>query len=161
MSKKKKGNLRKKNKWPYLFCLPFLLAYFLFSLYPMLYSLELSFFDWNGIGEKVFVGVRNYINLFTKDPLFFKSLINTVILMAFSTPITVFLGLSVAYLLFDIGRGKRLYQTVNFFPYITTPVAIGFIFSYLFDWQSGYINKILTSVGILDEPFFWLGSEIA
>lgn len=45
MSKKKKGNLRKKNKWPYLFCLPFLLAYFLFSLYPMLYSLELSFFD--------------------------------------------------------------------------------------------------------------------
>lgn len=81
--------------------------------------------------------------------------------MAFSTPITVFLGLTVAYLLFDIGRGKRLYQTINFFPYITTPVAIGFIFSYLFDWQSGYINKILVWLGILDEPFFWLGSEVA
>ena len=66
-----------------------------------------------------------------------------------------------AYLLFDIGRGKRLYQTVNFFPYITTPVAIGFIFSYLFDWQSGYVNKILVWLGILDEPFFWLGSETA
>lgn len=161
MSKKKKTALRKTNKWPYVFCAPFLLAYFLFSLFPMLYSLQLSFFDWNGIGEKVFVGIQNYLDLFTKDPLFFKALKNTVILMAVSTPITVILGLTVAYLLFDISRGRRLYQTVNFFPYITTPVAIGFIFSYLFDWQSGYINKILTAVGILDEPFFWLGSEIA
>ena len=47
------------------------------------------------------------------------------------------------------------------FPYITTPVAIGFIFSYLFDWQSGYANKLLTSIGILDEPFYWLNSETA
>ena len=161
MNKKKKSALHKVNKWPYLFSAPFLIAYFLFSLYPMLYSLELSFFDWNGIGTKTFIGFKNYINLFTKDPLFFKSLKNTIILMAFSTPITVFLGLTVAYLLFDIGRGKRLYQTVNFFPYITTPVAIGFIFSYLFDWQSGYVNKILVWLGILDEPFFWLGSETA
>ncbi|MBS6196061.1 MAG: sugar ABC transporter permease [Clostridiales bacterium] len=161
MSGKKRSGLRKGNKWPYLFCLPFLAAYFMFSLFPMLYSLELSFFDWNGIGEKVFVGLQNYITLFTKDPLFLKSLGNTIILMLFSTPITVFLGMLVAYLLFDIGRGKRFYQTVNFFPYITTPVAIGFIFSYLFDWQSGYINKILMWLGILDEPFFWLSSETA
>lgn len=161
MNKKKNGALTKTNKWPYIFCLPFIAAYFLFSLFPMLYSLKLSFFDWNGIGEKTFVGIQNYVNLFTKDPLFLKSLWNTIILMAFSTPITVFLGLGVAYLLFDIHRGKHIYQTVNFFPYITTPVAIGFIFSYLFDWQSGYINKILMKVEILDKPFFWLGSEIA
>lgn len=161
MSGKKKGAMRKVNKWPYIFCLPFILAYLTFSLFPMLFSLELSFFDWNGIGTRTFVGIQNYINLFTKDPLFLKSLKNTIILMLFSTPITVFLGMMVAYLLFDIGKGKRFYQTVNFFPYITTPVAIGFIFSYLFDWQSGYINKLLTGVGILDEPFFWLNSEIA
>lgn len=153
--------IRKRNKWPYLFCLPFLAAYFAFSLYPMLYSLQLSFFDWNGVSEKIFVGLQNYIDLFTKDTLFWTSVKNTVILMAFSTPTTVFLGLGVAYLLFDIRRGKRLYQTVNFFPYITTPVAIGFIFSYLFDWQSGYVNQLLVAVGILDEPFFWLNSEIA
>ena len=41
--------MSKKNKWPYLFCLPFIAAYLTFSLYPMLYSLQLSFFDWNGI----------------------------------------------------------------------------------------------------------------
>ncbi len=70
------------------------------------------------------------------------------------------LGLGLPICFFDIGRGKRLYQTINFFPYITTPVAIGFIFSYLFDWQSGYINKLMIWLGALDEPF-WLGSEIA
>ena len=154
-------SLHKNNKWPYLFCLPFLGAYFLFNLFPMLYSFQLSFFDWNGVKNKMFVGLQNYITLFTRDPLFLKSLMNTVILMAFSTPITVFLGMTVAYLLFDIGRGKSFYQTVNFFPYITTPVAIGFIFSYLFDWQSGYINKLLTGAGLLNEPFYWLQSEAA
>ncbi len=157
----KNKRMQKGNQWPYIFCLPFLGAYFLFSLFPMLYSFQLSFFDWNGVKTKMFVGLQNYITLFTKDPLFLKSLVNTVILMAFSTPITVFLGMMVAYLLFDIGRGKRFYQTVNFFPYITTPVAIGFIFSYLFDWQSGYINKILVGVGVLNEPFYWLQSEVA
>lgn len=160
MSKKNKG-LRKGNKWPYLFCMPFLGAYFLFNLFPMLYSFHLSFFDWNGVGIKKFVGIMNYVTLFTKDSLFLKSLVNTIILMAFSTPITVFLGMMVAYLLFDIKRGKRFYQTVNFFPYITTPVAIGFIFSYLFDWQSGYINKLLVEIGLLSEPFYWLQSEAA
>lgn len=158
---RKKSTLQKRNKWPYIFCIPFLLAYFLFSLFPMLYSLQLSFFDWNGVGQKTFVGIKNYVDLFTKDPLFLKALGNTVVLMAFSTPITVFLGLGIAYLLFDIKRGKRVYQTINFFPYITTPVAIGFIFSYLFDWQAGYINKILVGIGVLDKPFFWLGSELA
>lgn len=158
---KKRSSIKKKNKWPYLFCLPFLLAYGIFNLYPMLYSLKLSFYDWNGFGTKTFVGLQNYKILFTRDPLFLKSLGNTVILMGFSTPITVLLGLGVAYLLFDIKKGKRIYQTINFFPYITTPVAIGFIFSYLFDWQSGYINKIFTWLGILDEPFFWLGDEVA
>lgn len=161
MKRRNRSALHKVSKWPYLFCLPFIAAYCMFSLFPMLYSLELSFFDWNGFGEKTFVGLQNYIDLFTKDPLFLKSLGNTVILMAFSTPITVFLGLTVAYLLFDIGKGKRLYQTVNFFPYITTPVAIGFIFSYLFDWQSGYVNKFLVWLGVLDEPIFWLGGENA
>lgn len=154
-------SIRKKNKWPYLFCLPFLLTYAIFNLYPMLYSLNLSFYEWNGIGVGKFAGLDNYITLWTKDPLFLKSIGNTVILMGLSTPITVFLGMLVAHLLFNIGKGRRLYQTVNFFPYITTPVAIGFIFSYMFDSQSGYINKALTALGIMEENYYWLQNEWA
>lgn len=146
----------KRNKWPVIFATPFLTAYGLFMLFPMLYSFYLSLFEYNGIVEKHFVGFSNYINLFTKDRLFLKSLYNTVLIMLMSLPVNLILGLLVAYLLFSLARGRRVFQVVNFLPYITTPVAIGFIFSYIFDWNSGILNGLLTYFGILDENYFWL-----
>ncbi len=156
-----KKRLRATTVWPYLFCLPFVAAYCIFQLYPTLYSLVLSFYRWTGIGQPTFVGFKNYVNLFTADKLFIRSLGNTLLLMGISTPITVALGLLVANSLFNIRRGRVAFQTINFFPYITTPVAIGFIFSYLFDWQSGYINQLLMAIGIIDEPYFWLQDPAA
>lgn len=146
----------KKNKWPYLFSLPFLGAYGLFMLFPMGYSFYLSLFDYNGIVEKHFVGLANYYNLFTRDKLFLKSLFNTVLIMFMSLPVNLILGLVIAYLLFQLAKGRRLFQVVNFLPYITTPVAIGFIFSYIFDWNSGILNSLLTHFGLLEENYFWL-----
>ena len=146
----------KRNKWPVIFATPFLTAYGLFMLFPMLYSFYLSLFEYNGIVEKHFVGFSNYINLFTKDRLFLKSLYNTVLIMLMSLPVNLILGLVVAYLLFSLARGRRVFQVVNFLPYITTPVAIGFIFSYIFDWNSGILNGLRTYFGILDENYFWL-----
>lgn len=153
---KKQKKSSHKNKWPYLFSVPFLFAFMAFMVFPMLYSFYLSLFDWNGITDKVFVGLGNYIRLFTMDTLFIKSIFNTIIIMLFSLPVTLFLGLILAYCLFSIKRGKRVFQVINFMPYITTPVAIGFIFSYIFDWNSGILNGILTSLGILEDNFFWL-----
>lgn len=146
----------KRNKWPVIFATPFLTAYGLFMLFPMLYSFYLSLFEYNGIVEKHFVGLSNYINLFTKDRLFLKSLFNTVLIMLMSLPVNLILGMVIAYLLFCLARGRRLFQVVNFLPYITTPVAIGFIFSYIFDWNSGILNGLLTHFGILEENYFWL-----
>ena len=146
----------KRNKWPVIFATPFLTAYGLFMLFPMLYSFYLSLFEYNGIVEKHFVGFSNYINLFTKDKLFLKSILNTVFIMLISLPVNLILGLVVAYLLFSLVRGRRVFQVVNFLPYITTPVAIGFIFSYIFDWNSGILNGLLTHFGILEENYFWL-----
>ncbi len=146
----------KRNKWPVIFATPFLTAYGLFMLFPMLYSFYLSLFEYNGIVEKHFVGLSNYIDLFTKDRLFLKSLFNTVLIMLMSLPVNLILGMVVAYLLFSLARGRRVFQVANFLPYITTPVAIGFIFSYIFDWNSGILNGLLTHFGILDENYFWL-----
>lgn len=146
----------KRNKWPIIFAIPFLTAYGLFMLFPMLYSFYLSLFEYNGIVEKHFVGLSNYINLFTKDVLFLKSLFNTVLIMLMSLPVNLIAGMVIAYLMFSLARGRRLFQVVNFLPYITTPVAIGFIFSYIFDWNSGILNGLLTHFGILEENYFWL-----
>jgi len=151
---KKKGISRKI--WPYLFALPFVAAYLLFNLYPIIYSFYMSLQSWNGVSEIEFVGFDNYIRLFTRDKLFWKSVGNTVLIMCIATPISTFGGLVLAYLLFNLKKGKRLFQTINFFPYITTPVAIGFIFSYLFDYSGGYVNELLMTLGILDEKFYWL-----
>ncbi|BFT72518.1 carbohydrate ABC transporter permease [Paenibacillus sp. P36] len=142
--------------WPYLFSLPFVMCYLIFHFYPILYSFYLSLHDWNGIGDKTFVGLRNYVTLLTKDPLFFKSLFNTIVIMLMSTPFMILLGMVVAHLIFHLTRGRMFFQTVNFLPYITTPVAIGFIFSFMFDWQTGIINMLLIKLGWLKEGVYWL-----
>lgn len=146
----------KKNKWPYLMCLPFLTAYGLFMIFPLFYSFYLSLFDYNGIAKRTFVGFRNYITLLTKDGLFGKAFFNTILITLIQMPVNLFLGLIVAYLLYRIYTGRRFFQVVNFLPYITTPVAIGFIFSYIFGWNSGILNQILVRVGILKNNYYWL-----
>ncbi|MBQ9612920.1 MAG: sugar ABC transporter permease [Lachnospiraceae bacterium] len=160
-SEKKRHRIRGKEIWQYLFCLPFLICFLAFTVYPTLYSLNVSLNQWNGFTNMEFVGVKNYVQILTKDPLFWKSVVNTFILMALSTPTTVFFGLLLAYVLYNLTRGKRFFQTTTFYPYVITPVAIGFIFSYMFDWQTGLINKLLTAAKILDSPFYWLQNPIA
>ncbi|MBB3113030.1 ABC-type sugar transport system permease subunit [Paenibacillus phyllosphaerae] len=142
--------------WPYLFALPFIAFYFTFHFYPLVYSFWLSLHDWNGIGAKTFVGLRNYVTLLTKDPLFYKSLYNTFVMMLMSVPLMILLGMVLAYLIFHLTKGRLLFQTINFLPYITTPVAIGFIFSFMFDWQTGIVNAILMKLSLVTEGYYWL-----
>jgi len=153
---KPEKNLNRSSVWAYIFCAPFIIGYFLFSLFPIMYSFFISFFDWNGVGDKLFVGVKNYITIFTRDPLFYKSLTNTLLIMLMSTPVEIILGMLLAVVLFNMKKGKSFFQTANFLPYITTPVAIGFIFAYLFDWNNGYVNLVLIKIGILHEGIYWL-----
>lgn len=150
-----------RSIWPYVFCAPFIICFLLFTLYPTLYSFEVSMNDWNGFGDKVFIGLGNYIHIFTKDPQYWKAFVNTVILMVLSTPSTVFLGLVLAYVLYNLGKSKRFFQTTTFYPYVITPVAVGFIFSYMFDWKTGFINKLLVATGALGSEYNWLQNGIA
>jgi multiple sugar transport system permease protein/cellobiose transport system permease protein len=80
--------------------------------------------------------------------------------MLMSTPFVIIFGLLLAVFLFNITKGRSFFQTVNFIPYITTPVAIGLIFAFLFDWSSGTVNKILMSAGVLEQGINWLGEPL-
>ncbi|MDU0332306.1 sugar ABC transporter permease [Paenibacillus sp. 3LSP] len=73
-----------------------------------------------------------------------------------SLPTLVLTGMLLAYLIFNMVKGRMLFQTANFLPYITTPVAIGFIFSFMFDWQTGIINALFVKMGLLQEGIYWL-----
>lgn len=155
----KKMSMEKRlSRTGYLFILPFFVLYGVFQAFPILYSLYLSFFQWDGIGEKAFIGFGNYAKLFTQDPYFFKSVGNTLLIMAGYLPITLILGLLLSVLLFDKKiKRKRFFQTTQFLPYIVVPVACGLLFMLLFDWGTGAVNRILIAVGLLDEGINWLG----
>lgn len=144
--------------WPYLFIAPYVIAYFVFNFYPTLYSLYISFFKWNGIAPKEFVGFQNYVTLLTKDPLFWKSMLNTAEMTAISVPVQIVLGLIAAALLFHVTY-KRIPQIILFLPYIIAPIAIGAIFANLFDWQHGYVNEVLLKIGAISEKVYWMQDE--
>lgn len=163
---KKKGqkniSLQKRlSRTGILFILPFCIFYAAFQLFPIIYSFGLSFFSWNGIGEKTFVGLANYIKIFTKDPYFLKSIGNVLIIMVGYLPLTLLLGFLIAVLLFNKHiRRKRFFQTAQFLPYIIVPVACGLLFMLLFDWGTGIVNEILLALGLIDENINWLGNPL-
>lgn len=136
---------------------PYFFLYIAFGLFPVLFSLGVSFTSWDGIQDAAFVGLSNYKRVFVQDKFFYKSLENTIILLAISTPIQIGLGLFMAVFLKDFFKKTRNgLQLINFLPYITTPVAVGIIFQLMFDWKSGVSNAILNLFGI--ESVYWLGN---
>lgn len=139
---------------------PYFLLYAAFSLFPVLFSLAVSFTSWDGIGQAVFVGLKNYKRVFTQDTFFYKSLWNTLLLLLISTPVQIILGLFTAVFLKDFfHRTRNGLQLINFLPYITTPVAVGIIFQLMFDWKSGIVNAALEVLNI--DSVYWLGKAWA
>lgn len=150
---------KRRNVSPYLFILPFFLIYGIFNLFPAIFSFFISFTKWDGVNAMQFVGIENYIRLFTGDPLFWKSLYNTILMMLMGMPLQIITGLLLAVLLKEIGnKARNVFQVVNFLPYLTIPVAIGLLFQILFDWQYGTVNLALQSASLIDLPINWLGS---
>lgn len=133
--------------WPVFFLAPFVVFFFLFNLFPILYSFYLSLMDWKGIGDKTFVGLKNYVKIFTNDEVYWKSIWNTLKIGSIGFPVAIFLGLFLAAFLSRLKRFRNLFQTLNFLPYITTPVAIGLIFIFIFDRNTGVINYIIEAFG--------------
>ncbi|MDO4647587.1 MAG: sugar ABC transporter permease [Eubacteriales bacterium] len=142
-----KSNRKYKTFWPFVFLAPFVICFFLFNLFPILYSFYMSTLNWAGYNEKVHIGLKNFIDIFTKDKVFWKSVLNTVRIGLVGFPIAIVLGLLFAALLSNVKRLKNTLQTVNFLPYITTPVAIGMIFTFIFEEHVGIMNKLITFFG--------------
>lgn len=141
---------------PYLFALPYMAIYLCFSVYPLLYSLFISFTSWNGISDPVFVGIENYKTLFTADKLFGKALGNTLSMMILPLPMLILCGLILASLVNSrYLHGRRVFQTLFFMPYLTAPVSVGLLFALLFDWKAGAVNAVLAKLGF--QTVNWLG----
>jgi len=145
-----------KRKQFLIFFLPSLIVLGVTVIYPLVYSLVMSFtsasLKTKGFGD--FVGLDNYINAF-KDVYFIKSGWNTVIFTVIVVTLEFLFGLFVALMLNRIKRGKKIFFTIIIVPMLITPVAVGLIWRLLLHPDLGIVNYLLSLIGI--EGQAWLG----
>ncbi|MFC4811143.1 carbohydrate ABC transporter permease [Paenibacillus sp. GCM10023250] len=147
-----------KSYYGYFFVAPFFIGFVVFGLAPILYTLYLSFMKWDGFTDPVYVGFANYTRLL-HDTFFYQTIGNTLIIWVLSNTPQLILALLLALILNEkFIRGKHFFRAVYFFPHIITPVTLGVIFSLMFDWQTGSINKVLMNLGIVHDPINWFNS---
>jgi len=138
-----------------LFLLPALSFYFVFELFPIFYSLYISFFEWHIIGDVRFVGLENYFKMFS-DPVFIVALRNTFIYTIVTVPTQIFFGLAIALLLNQKIRGKVTFRALYYIPVITSWTVVSLIWKWIYDPVYGFLNYVLLSLGAIREPVRWL-----
>lgn len=152
----------KPNKAIILFILPGLLLYLIFSLYPTLYGLYISFTDWNGVKTDYnFVGLNNYVKLLTDDTIFLKSVNNNLKFMLFVVFFQTLLSLIFALLLVKNKKINVAYRTLYFFPTILSSVSVAFIWSFMYDTNFGVIQVVLKWLGIIQGPGWLSDPQLA
>ena len=136
-----------KYRVAYAYVAPFFILFLIFSLYPIVAGFGLSFFRWDGMGSKHFIGIENYINLL-KDSLFWTAFRNTVVIGVIAHIPILLGGMALAYILNSkLVKGANLFKTIYFMPMVTSAVAISIIFTQLFSNNYGLINYVLKLFG--------------
>lgn len=148
-----------ENIAAYSFMLPFLVFFVMFVLYPMVMCLVTSFFDANmGVAKDTFIGFANYKELF-HDPIFWKGLYNTMVIVVVSVPVTCFFSLWVASAISRMNvTATSAFRCIFYLPVVTGSVAVTVVWKWMFSKFNGIINALGTSVGLLDKNIDWLGN---
>lgn len=140
---------------PWLFLLPGLILFSIYVLYPIVRSFWVSFYEWDGMAEPIFVGWGNYIELFD-DEVFWVSVKNNIIwLLLFLTSPAI--GLAIALFLNQKIRGIRAVKSLFFFPFVISQVVVGLMFSWFYAPDGGLLNEFLSLFGI--DPIAPLSEE--
>lgn len=154
---KKKKNI---NHIAYLFVLPFVVVFLVFSVYPVLRTLYLSFTNYRGFGEATWTGLANYERVIG-DKFFWKSLWNTIKMWG----VNIVLQLGIAFLLTIVFsdvkyriRGLGFFRAVFYLPNLISATSVAFLFKTLLDWKYGSFNQMLLTLGIIKEQVNWLGT---
>jgi multiple sugar transport system permease protein len=142
-----RGYFRQEFRAGYAFASPWFVGFVIFGGGPIFFSFVMSFCQYDVMSPPRWVGLRNYVDLFTNDPLFYKSLYNTVF-MALSIPLTMIAGLAIAMLLSKESRGMATYRTIFYLPAITPAVAASLLWLWIFNPQEGVLNNVLRSMGL-------------
>ncbi|MEN2773923.1 carbohydrate ABC transporter permease [Acetivibrio clariflavus] len=141
-----------------VFVLPAFIFFFAMVILPIIMSGYYSLLEWDGMGKGVFIGLKNYIQLFTSyNKAFPKALRNSIILAAMSVFIQLPISLVLALILARGIKGEKFYRTVYFMPVIISTVVIGQLWQKIYHYEYGIVNIILRKLGLESWVHDWLG----
>lgn len=142
----------------FLFISPWLLGFVLLVAGPMMYSLYLTFTYTSGVSTPVWIGLKNYVRMFTADPDFFNTLGNTLYYVVLSVPLQMAFAVFVAMLLNQRIPGMAFFRTLYYLPSVVPTVASVVLWLQIFHTRWGILNLVLSSIGLPKIP--WLASAL-
>ena len=149
--------MKRSVRSAYLLIAPYLLFLSVFLIYPIFFSVWLTFHDWNIVSPEIpFVGLENYRRLIG-DELFYKALWNTFRFILINIPLQIVIALLLAVALNQPIKGKGFFRAAYFLPVVTSGVVISFLWSWMLSTDDGIINEVLGWFGM--GPIPWLTSE--
>ena len=149
---------KKDSNQAVLMLLPMLFGFVLFTYVPIVYILRYAFYESNGFKE-TFIGIDNFVRVFTRDKAYWSSLLNTIILTFGKLAIEIPLALLLAVLLNKKRKGTGFFRTALFMPTVISAAIAGLIFSLMFASFNGMVNGILQNIGFIDKPISWFSSK--
>lgn len=146
---------RKENLHAWLYLAPALILLLIFTFYPILNTFRISVLqDYHQLtGAYKAINFGNFKKIF-EYPAFWDSVINTFVIVFVSVPLTIIISLIIAVSLNSIKPLQNFYQTVFFLPYVTNVIAVGLVFSTIFDFDAGLVNGFLRALGM--DPINWV-----
>jgi len=145
-----------RNAFPYLLLAPTLIIFGLFLFFPALNGLWISLTKWDGVNPQVFVGIRNYIKLFT-DRGFWDSFLRTIFFTGVSVPLVYVSAMGLALLLSGARKGNNFFRAVFYWPTMISSIIVGLTWRFLLGEEFGVINYLLTVMG--RSPVKWLTDQ--
>lgn len=143
----------------WIFVMPALIGFSIFTFGSILVSLYYSFTEWNLLASPQWVGFQNYVNIFTNDKYFYQYMGNTFYFVLLLVPIVLVVSLFLAIFINKRSKGILIkgYRAALFLPSITSTVAISMVWLWIFNPDIGILNSLLNAIGISNPPA-WLNS---
>jgi len=143
---------------PYVFIAFALIMFASFILYPVLFALVISLFDWKGVGPlDNFVGLRNYVEIIFFDPVFHKSFLNTMLMVFGATVVQLSAAIFLALLVVGLKRIRVIFRTIFFIPVVMSLITVGLLWNWIYHPMFGILTGILKLLGLSSLVTVWLG----
>lgn len=143
---------KRPDKAGYWFVLPYVFFFLMFVAYPLVFSFILIFHRWNIVTPMEWIGLKNFARLLI-DPLFFKAMTNTFTFLLIHIPLQIVVALGFALALNSNIRFRSFFRAVYFLPVVVSGVVVTILWQQLYAYDAGFLNRLLTAVGISRVPW--------